>query len=254
VKVLTLPAVTATLAAEIPLSVIPVDFTTDYRGRLGLRADETPPMAATVGDYRVGRLDFDEPRVMWDTRKHAPPIALPLGAVVASCTLVDVAPILGSDGCTDASAHLCVANSRALLHSALDRSWPDGETEHDVTAQHPYGDFSPTGPCPTCGGSGHMPRDPVGRGRTWGCPTCDGSGTVQRYALVIDNVKATTARCPRCWGGRWLCDTHDRPRCSECYSFDGSEHGCPSCHRAGVCPPVPMPGHPDRLTEATWPT
>lgn len=72
--------------------------------------------------------------------------SLPLGAVVATCTLVDVVPMLGYCG-TDMGqpTHLCGTHGETyplLLHRP-DWSPLDGETEFDVSGQRPFGDFAP---------------------------------------------------------------------------------------------------------------
>ena len=72
--------------------------------------------------------------------------SLPLGAVVAVADLVDVVPITDAlGGCKDETAHLCVLNRSALLHSPFAEPWPDGATEHIVSDQLPLGDFTPGG-------------------------------------------------------------------------------------------------------------
>jgi len=67
---------------------------------------------------------------------------VPFGAVVAVCDLMDVVPIVAGHECSGYRAHLCESSGSWLLHSSLDAPWPDGETEHDVTDQLPYGDFT----------------------------------------------------------------------------------------------------------------
>jgi activating signal cointegrator 1 len=129
-------------------------WSTSHRGPLAIHAAAAVPDHAfgqcqrhrrwTVGDFTIER---DNPRGTARAYLMRGPIAwpyrLPLGAIVATCTLVDVVPVVGADGCTNATKHLCIVNQSMLLHSPLNEPWPDGETEHIVSDQLPYGDFTP---------------------------------------------------------------------------------------------------------------
>lgn len=64
---------------------------------------------------------------------------MPLGAVVAVCDLIDVVPIRS---CAMDYAHVCHSGTGLLLHSDIARPWADGETEHVVDDQLPFGDFT----------------------------------------------------------------------------------------------------------------
>jgi hypothetical protein len=221
VNVVTLPATTATLAHTIPLSVLGMDY--------------APPEDA-IGQPLLLRRDGLTPRQRWGTCcpndpecEHSYLDADALSRwmdtpddveVEASCTLAAVVPIIAphEDAPTE-GAWLFLGESMALIMR------PGGP--RDVTPQRPYSDFSPTGPCPTCGGSGiAVPYATSGPA----CERCEG-GRVQRYAWLIEDVEATTERCPRCWGYGTF---------------------CPTCQGTHSCPPVPMPGHPGELTEANW--
>lgn len=68
---------------------------------------------------------------------------LPLGAIVASCRLVDVVPMIDACGTdVDAPAHLCRSGDTLLLHRPESDPFHDGETERDVSDQAPFGDFA----------------------------------------------------------------------------------------------------------------
>lgn len=70
-------------------------------------------------------------------------IPLPLGAVLGVGRVLDVLPIVPHAGCRDGSPHVCIGSYGMLAHSKLHEPWPDGETEHDISDQLPYGDWSP---------------------------------------------------------------------------------------------------------------
>lgn len=118
---------------------------------------------------------------------------LPRGAVVASAVLTDCVPI---GRCHDPYASE-VPDFAVAVHWEGDRAWHVvGDTAADITDQLPYGDFSPG-----------------------------------RWALLLDDIKPTTARCPWCWtardkaewvGATWL--------------------NCRLCDGGGHCDPVPARG------------
>jgi hypothetical protein len=245
VKILTLNPVSPTLAAEIPLTVIPVGWKPQVRceacGGKGVIASAGKGVIASVyhqcsacegrgtTDYR-GRLGLSD-------GEH----------LHLSCALVDVVPIYSADHRTEAWERHVAPTSQGDLwlwkgpseHENLSTGRPVW-LHDDITAQRPYSDFSPTGPCPYCGSPPGPPHHVYGERKC--CPDCRHP---QRYALVIEDVKATTERCPRCWG-------ECVERGPEQERWELPEAVCSVCSGRGVCPPVPMPGHPDRLTEATW--
>lgn len=65
------------------------------------------------------------------------------GAVLGVGRVLDVLPIVPHAGCRDGSPHVCIGSYGMLAHSKLHEPWPDGETEHDISDQLPYGDWSP---------------------------------------------------------------------------------------------------------------
>jgi len=213
-KALTLHQPWASLIALGVKTIETRSWSTPYRGRLLIHAGaKTPTRGEFVGDWVPYRhvaevspgagTDWSLTRVPddFDPEEDEVPdsVALPLGAVVASCTLVDVVPMVGADGCKNATKHLCIVNESMLLHSVLEEPWPDGETEHIVSNEQPYGDFTPG-----------------------------------RFAWLLEDVKPTTERCPKCWGDgyeRWQTSVDE---------FD--EDRCPACGGDGTCDPVPARG------------
>jgi len=112
----------------------------------------------------------------WSRLNIAGLLPLPLGAIVATCGLVDVVPILApgedaSPGVDRYVPHVAENHRGALWYwkgencYAARPSWDIA----DVSDQRPYGDFTPG-----------------------------------RWAWILDDVKSTTERCPLCWGsGSW---------------------------------------------------
>lgn len=78
------------------------------------------------------------------SRRH-----IPLGAVVATCTLADVVPILAAEGSLDVAwARHVAPPSRPsdrlwLWHGEDDYASPPRWKVEDITAQVPFGDFTP---------------------------------------------------------------------------------------------------------------
>lgn len=109
---------------------------------------------------------------------------LPLGAVVASCVLADVVPIvkahskdLGSDEWPlwpYAADHGWIQlgdewlNMKPMLHRPPTVGQRDGWISTDITDQIPFGDYS--------------------------------TDEKQRYAWLLEDGKPTAGRCPWCWG------------------------------------------------------
>lgn len=65
----------------------------------------------------------------------------------------------------------------------------DYQSDHDVD-WHPMTatdqDWSPTRPCPDCGGDGRM----IDLETEQPCDACDGAGSLPRYAIRLSNVTA----------------------------------------------------------------
>jgi hypothetical protein len=249
VNVVTLPATTATLAHTIPLSVLGMDYAPPEEAigqRLLLRADTPCPTCG--GDGHEGPATGARQRDYGRSCSTCDGEGV-LGAVVASCTLAAVVPIVKprTGDCGKRADHVCeMDGSLVLMRRGM---------ETLVTHERPYSDFSPTGPCPYCGSLPGPPNHVYGERKC--CPDCRHP---QRYAWLIEDVKATTDRCPRgCERIKPLQgDKTFRIRQGEGAMVSGGRLyawvACPTCRGDGACPPVPMPGHPGELTEATWPT
>lgn len=153
-KALTLYQPWATLVALGAKRVETRSWHTHYRGTLAIHAGSRPvPTGARVGDYSVVRdadLAADAPSfvVRWpefaSLNPHERWWALPLGAVVATCTLVDVVPTaaLGWTGLWEGWAWQGPNGAcERHVHSSDD---PAGGRSTIVAAnQRPLGDFSP---------------------------------------------------------------------------------------------------------------
>ena len=141
-KVLTLHQPWASLVALGVKTIETRSWSTKYRG----------PLAIHAGMSKVGATQCSE---CWDAiyREYDRENELPLGAIVATCTLVDVAPIgrwdsfrtgvfEGDEG--DLPGRPVVVNHGPM---AGGRSWSlvldhEGRVS-DLTDQRPYGDFTP---------------------------------------------------------------------------------------------------------------
>lgn len=147
-------------------------------------------------------------------------VVLPFGAILASCTLAAVVPMVVA-GTVDALTAMRLRSSGALVVNPdgpemayYHPQMADDEMSRDVSDQRPYGDFAPG-----------------------------------RWAWLLEDVKPTTERCPACWGTGWVCDQHRRGACNEYHDLDSSLGGCPICTPAGGydgsgrSEPVPAKGH-----------
>lgn len=152
-KALTIRQPWASLIAHGVKTIETRSWSTKYRGPLAIHAGKAKPerseegCGVPVGHDWLPVEDFDG---SWRLEHFARgctgapyDIDMPLGAVVATCTLADVVPIVALSGCRDGSPHVCLPGDGALAHSRLSQPWPDGETEHNVTDQLPFGDFTP---------------------------------------------------------------------------------------------------------------
>lgn len=114
-------------------------WSTKYRGPLAIHAAKRAPEAgSSIGDYRVtrARTPRDEPFRLWSHQivngrggQHAD--VLPLGAVVATCELVDVVPIVG-----EMDPEHTLAESQ--MHSRHSGKWV-GEYPHEGDLSHQLG-------------------------------------------------------------------------------------------------------------------
>lgn len=154
VKALTIRQPWASLIAAGVKTIETRSWWTRYRGPIAIHAGKARP-----GRGELGGWCFDDRPWLDDCGWIAPimerdsytgePVPeffgnkMSLGAVVATCTLADVVPIVDLAGCRDGSPHVCLFGEVALAHSKLHDPWPDGETEHDVSDQRPFGDFTP---------------------------------------------------------------------------------------------------------------
>lgn len=121
-------------------------FSTKYRGPLAIHAAKAKPSRDLVRmgqwltrwDYGEGRYVMSDGLGKW--------VALPLGAVVAVCDLIDVVPI--HDTCTDPIPDDLIyttVDGRALYRQIVtgDPWIRSNVRSHDITDQLPFGDFTP---------------------------------------------------------------------------------------------------------------
>ncbi len=124
-------------------------------------------------------------------------LALPLGAVVASVVLADCVPI----GPPFDREGIGDPYDCAVVQENGEMYVYRGLNPERGTDQLPYGDFTPG-----------------------------------RYAWLLDDMKPTIERCPRCWGTGALPTGAVKPAGPHFYP-------CPNCAGEGVCDPVPARGH-----------
>lgn len=235
-------------------------WSTKYRGRLLIHAGLRKPVASGIGHPlhdMLGSLTWMLAERWTEEAQIArglPPdgdlcgFPLPLGAVVASCVLTDCVPIVafGDNGLTTgplwphAEAHGWVRLGYEhfdwavpTLHRPPYVGASGGWSSTDITAEMPFGDFSPG-----------------------------------RWAWLLDDVKATSERCPRCWREAPRVVRYakvdagdpvavmDRGPTEIPWQITGAEPSCASCLDAGKCDPVPMRGRqglfrPDWAARAT---
>lgn len=211
-------------------------WSTPYRGRLLIHAAAKVPTIAPCGDWRIGRstlryADRTERSYAYTLPGDGGVVPLPLGAVVASCMLDDVVPMVRRDstaGATVRGPRLIIVDGAGPVN--LWHSRDNGELPRSVDGELPFGDYSPG-----------------------------------RFAWLLSDVQATTDRCPCCWGSGAgaVCE-----RCGGCGGrFDATfveggcggcggvgVHACPACAGDGRCEPVPMRGRQRLWVPPGWPT
>lgn len=117
---------------------------------IGIHAAKRPPKMMTLGEwhcsprYKTDKWGPAEPRI-WRSTTRAGDLfgshesrLLPLGAVIATCTLVDVVPIV--DFRTE------LTDTRVRIEQINETLWlrvPGERPAREITDQLPYGDFSP---------------------------------------------------------------------------------------------------------------
>lgn len=160
-KALTLWQPWATLVALGVKTIETRSWSTSYRGPLAIHAAKKAPEYGPVGAYLVepwfdhvrhvedcycDGAEIDEPcsrraRKGWAlTRNGEDAIVLPLGAVVATCTLVDVVPISSCRGDMDRATKRLLWTAHVDGHLSLE-NYRSGRCSN-VEDQRPYGNFA----------------------------------------------------------------------------------------------------------------
>lgn len=158
-KALTVRQPWASLIAAGVKTIETRSWSTRYRGPLAIHAGmATADFAENLRLWAALGEAWDRPSIgaFNHVETHA------LGAVVATCTLADVVPIVDAPGM---AGHPRVRISGRPGGGAHVLRPPDGSAAN-VTDQLPLGDFTPG-----------------------------------RYAFLLTDIKPTTERCPGCWGG-----------------------------------------------------
>ena len=203
-KAITVQQPWANLVADGTKHIVTRSRRTSYRGRLVIHAAKTDLHLRAHNEYPAAC----HGRALATASGNAHWPRLPLGVIVATCTLADCAPIGGptdfSTGLVEGEPPAFPDRAVVVRHPALgpcDESLvldDPGEGPRDISDELPYGDFSPG-----------------------------------RWALFLEDVQPVEARCPACWGlgsypypTRWLCRL---------------------CHGELHVPPVPARGGPGDL-------
>jgi hypothetical protein len=160
-------------------------WATNYRGPLLIHAGAAAPKEQDIGPWHV----WNESGYVWwlDGRKGDPEsanyFACPLGAIVASCKLVDCVAIIDVQKSGQVSLPYLAAGYDTLTYF----DDPPAPEDRILDEEIPYGDFAP-----------------------------------RRYAWMLEEIKPVERRCPACWGsggdredpeGRlscWICKGHGR--------------------------------------------
>lgn len=193
---------------------------TSYRGPLLIHAgkatpDPVRPSDPALGPYSVGLAHDPGGGTWWAMERNEceDRWRLPLGAVVASAMLIDCVPIVESPCGTNTRRpdHVCTSGEDALLHRPEFDGVRGAATETVFVGERPFGDFTPG-----------------------------------RFAWFLGDVKLTTERCPRCWGGEIRCTgfhgTVDEP--APCWG----RIECGTCGDTFTVAPVPMRGRQGLFT------
>lgn len=161
-KALTLHQPWASLIAVGAKRIETRSWSTEYRGRLIVHAAARKPPSEKIGGWGVMRGFVASGEQTWPAMRTPDGRGievLPLGAVVASATLVDVVPILSGAPDEDWTTPCLVPDPNDMvLYDALLTN------PRDVTAECPFGDFTPG-----------------------------------RFAWLLDDVARVEDRCPWCW-------------------------------------------------------
>ena len=130
-KVLTLHQPWASLVALGVKTIETRSWSTQYRG----------PLAIHAGSSKVGATQCSE---CWDAiyREYDRENELPLGAIVATCTLVDVVPIVADPGIGASMLDLPIPCAAVLPPSTLSVLRGPGRIAQGASEQIPYGDFT----------------------------------------------------------------------------------------------------------------
>lgn len=135
-RTLTLHQPWATLIALGVKTIETRSWQTHYRGPVAIHAAARPARTAP-NPWRL----HSNGRAMWNyARPHDPVVPLPLGAIVATATLVDVVPMIDDDAITTAP-YLRLSPTGTFALRLQDA--PAQRSPLDVSDQAPYGDYAP---------------------------------------------------------------------------------------------------------------
>lgn len=148
-KALTLHQPWASLVALGVKTIETRSWSTTYRGPLVIHAGQRPTKSLFIGDHIVTASGRLTPR-----KTGHGTLPLPLGAVVATCTLVDVVPIVANHTDRQLDDSFVVDHKGKLMafHGCEGAKWPYGNPgwgggiggyAWPIEDQRPYGDYAP---------------------------------------------------------------------------------------------------------------
>lgn len=181
-------------------------WSTKYRGRIAIHAGATlAEHPATFGEFRVWR---ESGVVTWLDARGGDPASdrywpMPLGAVVATANLVDCLPMVEHVGRSPADARYVqpLNGGEWWICGPDPYGRPSRMTEREITDQVPFGDFA-----------------------------------AGRWAWLLEDVAATTERCPECW------NQFEGRMPGHVYGSNWAWVPCRTCDGDGKCDPVPAKG------------
>jgi hypothetical protein len=209
-KALTVRQPYAQLIVLGPKTIETRSWSTKHRCPLVIHAGaaESFGQGSVVGEWQLYRGDRQDRPMARRTRMHKTDgtlsVVLPLGAIVGTCNLVDVVPMVVS-GEEGAIRTLDVDDNGSLwiVEPQSDESVEAGEHPEwrEVTDQLPYGDFTPG-----------------------------------RFAWLLEDIKPVEQRCPACWG------SGNGPNLSWSSQMADLYEVCPVCTGSKGCDPISAKG------------
>jgi hypothetical protein len=214
-------------------------WATKYRGPLLIHAGKAAPNyeGLALGISSTFKLDGSEDTFcLWlhSDRNKTIPLPLPLGAIIASCKLVDCVPIV-----------------RDIHHAYENETDPKKALTYALPFVVPeFNQFNPGEREPHAGKTlirvTYRPAGDDRRHTNYWDQLPYGDFTPGRFAWLLEDIKPTTERCPWCWGAGTLASVGEQVRgVLAAMPFGPQGTGvpaCPMCKGKRGCDPIPAKG------------